>query len=77
MEIYKKIKGYIDEKGLKQNKIAQKAGYSENKFSAMMTGKRKIYADDLVSICKVLNVSPEEFITQQNSNEEAAAKEAI
>ena len=62
MEIRQRIKDCINEKGLKQYGVANKAGFSQKQFSAMMTGRRKIYAVDLSPICAALNVKVEEFI---------------
>ncbi len=62
MQVYKKVRAYIDDNGLKQVIVAQKAGISKVTFNAMMNGKRTMYADDLRSICLALNVSPELFI---------------
>lgn len=62
MQVYEKVRAYIDEMGYKQVNIARKAGISISTFNAMMNGKRTMYADDLCSICFALNVSPELFI---------------
>lgn len=62
MQVYKKVRAYIDDNGLKHVIVAQKAGISKVTFNAMMNGKRTMYADDLRSICLALNVSPELFI---------------
>ncbi len=62
MEVYKKVRAYLDENGYKQISVAQKAGISKVTFNAMMNGKRTMYADDLKAICIALNVSPEVFI---------------
>lgn len=62
MEVYKKVKAYIEESGYKQIAVAQKAGISKVTFNAMMNGKRTMYAEDLRAICLALNVSPELFI---------------
>lgn len=62
MEVYKKVRSYIEENGYKQLVVAQRAGISKVTFNAMMNGKRKMYADDLRAICLALNVSPELFI---------------
>lgn len=62
MEVYKKVKEYIEENGYKQLAVAQKAGFSKVTFNAMMNGKRTMYADDLKAVCLALNVSPELFI---------------
>ena len=62
MEVYKKIRAYIEERGYNQFAIAQKAGISKITFKAMMNGKKTIYADDLKAVCLALNVSPELFV---------------
>lgn len=62
MCVYEKVRAYINENGLKQISVAQRAGISKSTFNAMMNGKRIMYADDLKAICLALNVSPELFI---------------
>lgn len=67
MEVYKKVRTYIEENGYTQLSVAQKAGISKVTFNAMMNGKRTMYADDLRAICLALNVSPELFIEVHKS----------
>ncbi|WP_316631109.1 helix-turn-helix transcriptional regulator [uncultured Ruminococcus sp.] len=62
MRVYEKVRAYIDEQGLKQKTVAEKAGISNVTFNAIMNGKRTLYADDLKAICIALQVSPELFI---------------
>ena len=62
MEIRQRIKECINERGIKQYVIAKKAGLSPKQFSAMMTGKRNIYAEEYYFICEALNVTVNEFI---------------
>lgn len=62
MEVYKKVRDYIQDNGYKQVAIAEKAGISKVTFNAMLNGKRTMFADDLKAICLALNVSPEMFI---------------
>ena len=62
MQVYEKVRSYIMERGVKQNIIAAKCNISASTFSAMMNGKRKMYAEDLRAICYALEVSPEVFI---------------
>ena len=52
------IKRIMNEKGLKQCAIAKKAGLTENQFSAMLCGRKRILADHLPSIAMALDVSP-------------------
>lgn len=70
MCVYEKVRAYIDEKGLKQVAVAQKAGIPKVTFNAIMNGKRTLYADDLRAICLALNVSPELFIDIKSSVED-------
>lgn len=62
MSIREKVRAYIDDNGLKQIAIAQKAGIPNATFNAILNGKRKMYAEDLQAICTALNVSSEMFI---------------
>lgn len=62
MEVYKKVRTYIEEAGYKQVSGARKAGIPKVTFNAMMNGHRTMYAEDLRAICLALNVSPELFI---------------
>ena len=62
MEVYKKVRTYIEKNGYKQPTIARKAGISDAAFGAMMNGSLTMYADDLRAVCLALNVSPEVFI---------------
>ena len=62
MQVYEKVRDYLDRNGLKQKVIAQKAGIPNATFNAILNGKRTLYADDLRAICLALDVSPELFI---------------
>ena len=62
MQVYEKVKQYLEERGIRQSFVAQKCNFSLSTFNAMMNGHRKMYAEDLRLICYALNVSPEVFI---------------
>lgn len=62
MEVYKKVRAYIEDNGYKQVAIAKKVGMNKVTFNAMLNGNRTMYADDLKAVCLALNVSPEMFI---------------
>jgi Helix-turn-helix. len=66
LKIPRRIRGYINNIGLKQRVVAQRSGYTEKQFSAMMTGRKKITAVDIERICLALNVSPSEFIKPES-----------
>jgi len=65
-QIQKRIKNYVKNTGLKQRIIAERAGYTEKQFSAMMTGRKRITAVDVEWICSALDVSPSEFIKPES-----------
>ena len=68
MKVYEKVRAYIEQHGLKQKFVAERAGISNTTFNAIMNGKRTMYAEDLKAVCLALNVSPELFIDTQGGN---------
>jgi len=66
MRVYQKVRAYLNENGIKQKVVAQKSNISVTTFNAIMTGKRKMYADDLCAICNALKVKPETFIESES-----------
>lgn len=62
MQVYERVRIYLDDNGLKQAAVAQKAGIPDTAFNAMLSGEKTLYADDLRAICLALDVSPEKFI---------------
>ena len=62
MKTYERVRLYLEDKGLKQTAVARRCGIPNVTFNAMLNGKRKMYAEDLVAICIALNEPPETFI---------------
>lgn len=50
------IRRIIDERGLKQCAVAEKAGYTKQQFNAMLTGRRLITDIDIGKIINALDV---------------------
>lgn len=67
MQVYEKVRAYIDEMDYPRGAVAEKAGISKATFQAILSGKRTLYADDLKAICLALNVSPEVFIESRRT----------
>ena len=55
------IKRIIKEKCLKQVAIAERAGYTPNAFSAMVSGRKMIKDTDVVRIANALEVDANEL----------------
>lgn len=75
MEVYKKVRAYIDGSGCDKGAVARRAGISGAALDAMLSGRRTIYADDLRALCLALNVSPELFIDAGNPTEHTKGDE--
>lgn len=69
MQVYKKVREYIESHYLKQKSVAEAAGIPNTTFNAILNGKRKLYAEDLKSICSALNVSAEIFIGKEKDEQ--------
>lgn len=50
------IRRIINERGLKQYAVAEKAGYTKQQFNAMLTGRKLITDVDICKITSVLDV---------------------
>lgn len=60
----------INDKGLKQNAVAKKAGYSKQQFSAMLNGRKIIRPLDTKAIAIALEVDANELfrVAEQEKN---------
>ncbi len=59
-------KRLIQSKGLKQKRVAEKAGYNPKKFSDMLNGRKLITADDVLPIAEALEVSANDLLKRPN-----------
>ena len=60
------IKQYIKDKGIKLTSISERSNMSLSKLSALLTGRQKIYLDDFITICTVLEVDPSFFLNTKS-----------
>ena len=67
MKVYERVRAYIEANHLKQISVARDAKIPNSTFSAMLNGKRTMYADDLEAICRALRVSAETFIRKDTA----------
>lgn len=51
----------IAERGLKNRAVAEKAGFSENQFSAILNKRRVVRDVDVIAIAQALGVTPNEL----------------
>ena len=60
--IGKLIKEYLQDKGIKQNFVAEKIGITENAMSDICNGKRDISCIEYYKLCKALGIELEYFL---------------
>lgn len=61
METYRLIREYIQDKGLKQKKVAELAGMSDVEISEYLRGKKRLTVSAYIRICDALEVPMETF----------------
>lgn len=54
--VYQAIADYIQANNICRTAIARECGWSRQRFNAILHGRNKLYADDMVKICDVLSV---------------------
>lgn len=62
-------KKIIQERGIKQKVIAEKAGYTAQQFSNMLNGRKIIECVDVLRISEVLNVTPNDLFGITSSDQ--------
>jgi transcriptional regulator with XRE-family HTH domain len=67
LKIFERVRKYLDDNGIKHGVIARKAGIPANTFSAIMCGKRTMYAQDYEAICNALNVPADTFFNNRTA----------
>ena len=58
------IRRIIEDRGLKQKKAAELCGYSQQTFSALLTGRKLIKTEDVIAFCNGLGITPNELYIQ-------------
>ena len=64
------IRRIMQEKGLKQRFVAEKSDFTEQEFSNMMNGRKKVDVEYIPRICFALSVQPNDLFTQEYFREE-------
>lgn len=59
--VYEELAKYLEAKGIKQSFVSKKADIEKNALSNILSGDRRMTADEYVRICDALDVSTEKF----------------
>ena len=65
MPLGKRIKNFIEERGIKQAFLAEQVGVSASVMSKMLAGNYPISAEDYYNICKALRVELSYFFNDE------------
>lgn len=60
-DVTKNVSEYVKEKGISIRTLSDGSGVSYNPLYSSITGKRKLRADEFLSICDFLEVPPDKF----------------
>ena len=63
----KAIRDFLSDCGIKQKKVADRAGIDEAKLCKMLQGKRKIEASEYANICRAIGVPMDTFMEQKEN----------
>ncbi len=61
------IRTIIKQRGLKNKAVAERAGYTEKKFSRILTGLAPMKSEDILRISRALNVTPNDLFGIQTT----------
>lgn len=62
------IKRIMSEKGLKQKYVAERSGFTEQEFSNMMNGRKKIDIGYIKNICFALDVEANDLFLERKAS---------
>lgn len=61
----------IENRGLKQKYVAEKAGFTQSQFNAMVKGRKLILAEYIPRIANALNITPNQIYGIEEHNGDA------
>jgi len=67
----KGLKSYIKQHLIKQSALADEAGIRRDVFSRLLNSKRRIFGDEIMSICSVIGLNPVDIIEIGKRNQSA------
>jgi len=71
MNVSQAVKQYIESNGIKQTFLAEKCGWTKQKMSSIITGRKRMGADEMASICDAVGVPYDFFYNRASADAEA------
>ena len=66
MVVEQRLNEYIQDRGIRQAFICDRAGIDETLFSRSLAGKRDMKLDEFERVCRALKTDPNEFVKPDN-----------
>ena len=65
-DIIQNIRKIIKERGLKQNFVANRAGFTPQEFNNILCSRQLLKTESIVNLCNALDVTPNELFLFKN-----------
>lgn len=65
-DIIQNIRTIIKEKGVKQNFVANKAGFTPQEFNNILCSRQLLKTESIVNVCNALDITPNELFMFKN-----------
>ena len=65
-DIVQNIRKIIKERGLKQNFVANRAGFTPQEFNNILCSRQLLKTESIVNLCNALDVTPNELFLFKN-----------
>lgn len=69
MGVEKNVRDFLKRRGIKQTFIAEKCGWTKQRTSNLVCGKKKMTADELAAICEAVEVPYDYFYHVQSDQQ--------
>jgi predicted transcriptional regulator len=63
MDVRKQIQRIVKDRALSQSAFARKAGIPPRQFNAILAGRRKLEAHELLRVCEALNMTVDAVVS--------------
>lgn len=70
--VVQNIRRIMNEKGLKQRFVAEKSEFTEQEFSNLLNGRKRMDVSYINRICFALSVQPNDLFSQMSEAEKTA-----
>ncbi len=71
MGVAEAVRDYLGENGIKQTHLAERCGWTKQKTNAIVTGRKRMTADEMAVICKAIGLPYAFFYVRAERSEKS------